>query len=71
MKYLKYYSQNVSHDPKVRIRYLIDCGKKFVDANDFMMAKEIYAFIVEDYKNLDSHDEGFYSEIVNFRRSIK
>jgi len=71
LKYLKYYSQNVSHDPKVRIRYLIDSGKKFVDASDFVTAKEIYGLIVEDYKNLDSHDEGLYSEIVNFKSSIK
>lgn len=65
------YVQTVSRDPRVRIRYLIDSGKKFVERRDYKNAKEIYGFIFEEYKNLKRNDEKLYWEIVRFRMMIR
>jgi hypothetical protein len=65
------YVQTISRNPKVRIRYLIDSGKKFVERRDYGSAKKIYGFIFEEYKGLKNHDEKLYLEIVRLRMIIR
>ena len=71
VQYVKYYAQNLSHDPRVRIKYLLSAGLKFVEAKDMHAAKQIYAYIFEDYHNLHHHDDTLYADIVAFKKKIQ
>jgi hypothetical protein len=70
LKYVRQYALAISRDSKVRIRYLIQNGKKFVETGDKLSAKEIYKFIFEEYKTLGANDDSLYAEIVAYRSSI-
>jgi len=68
---IRNYVQTISRNPKVRIKYLIDSGRKFAERRDYRNAKEIYRFIFEEYRSLKRHDEKLYWEIVRFRMMIR
>ena len=68
---IRNYVQTLSRNPKARIKYLIDSGRKFAERGDYRNAKEIYRFIFEEYRGLKCHDEKLYWEIVRFRMMIR
>jgi hypothetical protein len=70
IEYVKYYSKNLSSDPRVRIQYLINTGKIFVENEDKNSAKQVYSLIFEEYQNLRVHDETLYNEILNFNKLL-
>lgn len=70
LEYIKYYSKHLSKDPVRRINYLLDVGNGFSKQNKISSAKQIYSFIFEEYKNLISHNEPLYQQIVAYRRLI-
>jgi len=70
VQYVKYYAQNLSHDPRIRIRYLLSAGNKLASSGDINGAKQVYAYIFEDYHHLTYHDDNLYNEIVNFRQKL-
>ncbi|MGK0208866.1 MAG: hypothetical protein ACI83O_000125 [Patescibacteria group bacterium] len=70
LRYIWYYAQGMSTNPKVRIRYLIKQGTSFVGNRDLVTAKRIYRFISDEYQYLERHDQPLYSEIVAFYQTL-